>query len=144
MSLRFSAALIMGAALAASSLAHATTPGKATTASVPTKATGSAISSSVRSSSTPSVFHSISSPITIDSLARVEGILSYCATVDPTDAAQYRQALSNIISGHPSSEIKDDQSSTRYVYALGLLDTEIAKLPVSTVVSSCKTFLAGK
>ncbi len=119
MSLRFSAALITGTALAVSMLAHPATPATNIT-------------------KTPST------PITIEGLARVEGILSYCATVDPSNSSKYKQALSNIISGQSGSEIKGDQSSSRYTYALGVADQSVAKLPVSTVVSSCRGFLAGK
>ena len=40
--------------------------------------------------------------------------------------------------------IKADQSSSRYTFALGVVDQGIAKLPVSTVKSSCKTFIGAK
>lgn len=83
-------------------------------------------------------------PITIEGLARVEGTLSYCAKIDPKSSAKYQQALNNVLSGHPVSEIKADQSSSRYTYALGVLDQTIAKLPVGTVLSSCQNFIAGK
>jgi hypothetical protein len=142
MSLRFSAALFMGAAFAVSALAHATTPGKATTGPVAAKTTPSA--ATVKSSNTPGSFSTLNSPISIDGLAKVEGIFSYCATVDPADAAQYAQAISNIVKGHSASEIKDDHGSPRYVSALGALNAQLAAIPVSTVVSSCKNFLAGK
>jgi hypothetical protein len=83
-------------------------------------------------------------PITIEGLARVEGTLSYCTTVDPKNSALYEKALDNILSHHSSSEIKSDQSSSRYTYAMGVIDQEMAKLPVSTVVSSCKNFIGAK
>ena len=145
MSLRFSAALFMGAAFAVSALAHATTPGKATTAPLTAKTTTSASSATIKSSNTPGSFSSLNSPISIDGLAKVEGIFSYCATVDPADAAQYALAISNIVKGHSASEIKDDHGSPRYVSALASSrNAQLAAIPVSTVVSSCKNFLAGK
>ena len=140
----FLAVLITGTVLAVSSLAHATTPGKATTVSVPAKTSGSAVSSSVKSSSAPVPLSTINSPISIDGLAKVEAILSYCSTVDPTDAGKYGQALSNITAGHSLAEIRNDQSSSRYVSVLGGLNAQLTALPVSTVVASCKNFLAGK
>jgi len=124
MSLRFSIAVIMGTVLAVSSLSHATPPIQNT---------------STKSTSSPAN----QTPITIEGLARVQGVLTYCAVVDSKSAVKYQQALSNIISGHSSAEIKEDQSSSRFIYALGVVDTEIAKLPVATVVSSCKNFIAG-
>ncbi len=143
MRLRFSAALIMGAALAVSSLAHATALPKATTTSAPAKTSGSAVSSSVKSSGTPVTLTTINSPITIDGLAKVEAILAYCGTVDQTNAAQYSKALSNITAGHSLAEIRNDQGSARYVSTLSTMNAQLAALPVGTVVTSCKNFLAG-
>ena len=80
-------------------------------------------------------------PITIEGLARVEGTLSYCATIDPKNSLQYHKVLDNILSHHPESEIETDQRSSRYTYAMGVLDQEIARLPVSTVVTSCKSMI---
>ncbi len=82
--------------------------------------------------------------MTIESLARVEGIFNYCATIDSQSAGKYKQLLSNIISGYPASEIKEDESSSRYTYALGVVDTEIAKLPRSSALTTCRSSLAGK
>jgi hypothetical protein len=124
MSLRFSVAVIMGTVLAVSSLSHATPPIQNT---------------STKSTSSPAN----KTPITIEGLARVQGILNYCEVVDSKSASKYQQALSNITSGHSTAEIKDDESNSRFVYAVGVVDTEIAKLPVATVVSSCKNFIAG-
>jgi hypothetical protein len=84
------------------------------------------------------------SPITIEAVARVEAIFTSCAAVDPGESAKYHQALSNILYGHPDSEIEADKNTSRYAFAFKFTDTEIAKLPVSTIVSSCKNFLAGK
>lgn len=83
-------------------------------------------------------------PITIEGLARVEGTLSYCATLDPKNSGQYQKALDNILSHHTASEIRNDQASSRYTYAMGVLDQEMAKLPVSTVLASCKSLIGSK
>ena len=128
MRLRFSVAVIMGTVLTVSSLSHATPPTQ---------------NASVKSTSSPTSSPTSKTPITIEGLARVQGILTYCSVVDSKSAAKYQQALSNILSGHSGAEIKEDQSSSRFVYALGVVDTQIAKLPVATVVSSCKNFIAG-
>jgi len=122
-SLRFSAVLAMGTVLSVSSISHATTA-----------------PNSSKSPNKPAP----PGPMTIESLARVEGIFNYCATIDPNSAGKYHQVLSNIISGHSESEIRDDESSPRYTYALGVVDTEIAKLPKSTALSACRNSLAGK
>ena len=123
MSLRFSAVLAMGTVLSVSSISHATTT-----------------PNSSKSPNKPAP----PGPMTIESLARVEGIFNYCATIDPNSAGKYHQVLSNIISGHSESEIRDDENSPRYTYALGVVDTEIAKLPKSTALSACRNSLAGK
>ncbi len=123
MSLRFSAVLAMGTVLSVSSISHATTA-----------------PNSSKSPNKPAP----PGPMTIESLARVEGIFNYCATIDLPSSSKYKQILSNIISGYPASEIKDDESSTRYRYALGVVDTEIAKLSLSTALNACRSSLAGK
>ena len=97
-----------------------------------------AVSSQAHTSGAPTA------PITIEGFAQVEGILSYCSTLDPSNSTKYKRALNNIISGHSATEIKNDQSSSRYTFALGVIDQGIAKLPVNTVKSSCKNFIGAK
>jgi len=121
-SLRFSAVLAMGTVLSVSSISHATTT-----------------PNSSKSPNKPAP----PGPMTIESLARVEGIFNYCATIDSQSAGKYKQILSNIISGYPASEIKDDESSPRYTYALGAVDTEIAKLALGSALSACRSSLTG-
>jgi hypothetical protein len=134
MHLRFSVALITGTVLAVSTLGHATSslhsPGNHSMKVIPGHLNAKT--------------SAVSSPITIEGLARVEGILSYCAKVDPKSATKYQQFMSNILTGHSSGEIDTDQGSSRYTFALGVVDQTIAKLPASTVVSACQNMLAGK
>ena len=114
MCLRFSAALITGAVLAVSTLAYAKTQPKTTPA--PAKAPAPA--------TTPD-----------SGLAQVQAIFSYCELVDPQSAAKYERMRKVVISGH-SSETRDDERSAAYRTKLGVMDAELAKVPVSTGVSS--------
>jgi hypothetical protein len=82
-------------------------------------------------------------PITVDALAQVTAILNYCKQVDRPDAGQYERALANILTGHASSEMKVDESSSSYGSAARSINLQLAAIPVSTVVSACKNFLAG-
>ena len=93
---------------------------------------------------TPQPMSESTPAITIEGVARVEGILNYCATVDPKSSAKYNQLKNTVLHGLSSSQLKSDQSSPRYTFALGVVDVDLAKLPVSTVVTSCKNTLAGK
>ncbi len=91
--------------------------------------------------------HASSAPtgsITIEGLARVEGTLGYCADIDWKSSSKYHQALENILTGHSEKEIKDDQKSSRYAFALGALYQEIIKIPIGTATSSCKSFIGTK
>jgi hypothetical protein len=128
--------LITGTVLSVSSLAHATqhpTPAPIQSTTGPIKSSGHATSPS-----------NPAAPITVDGLAQVTAILNYCKQVDRPDSGQYERALANILSGHASSEMKVDESSSRYGAGARAINLQLAALPVSTVVSACKNFLAGK
>jgi hypothetical protein len=141
MRLRFSA-LATETVLTVSLLAHATPPPK----SAAIKPTPSPIQSTIGPiktsghSTTPS---NPVAPITVDGMAQVMAILSYCSQVDRPEADKYERALASILSGHAPSEMKVDESSPRYGSAARSINVQLASLPVSTVVSACKNFLAG-
>jgi hypothetical protein len=138
MGLRFSA-LITGTALAVSSLSHATPPPHAATVKpIPSK-TGP-----IKTNSHDSGPSNPAAPISVDGLAQVTAILAYCSQVDRPDAGKYAQALANILAGHSSLEIKVDESSSFYGAGARSINLQLASLPVSSVVSACKSFLAGR
>ena len=124
MCLRFSVTLITGTVLAVSTLAHAKTPVKATPAPVPFKIPA-----------TPAL-----SPT---ALAQVEAIISYCERVDPLWSAKYQQLGNLVLSGQSSSQMADDAKGSAYQSELGVMGAALAKVPVSTGVSSCKAGIAG-
>jgi hypothetical protein len=135
--------LITGTVLSVSLLAHATPPAK----SASVKPTPEPIQSSngpIKSSGHATTPNNSPAPITVDALAQVTAILNYCTQVDRPDAAQYQRALANILTGHATSEMKVDESSSSYGAGARAINLQLAALPVSTVVSACKNFLAGK
>jgi hypothetical protein len=141
MRLRFSA-LMTGTVFAVSLLAHATPPPK----SAAIKPTSSPIQSTtgpVQTKTHPVTTSNGAAPITVDGLAQVTAILNYCSHVDRPDADRYERALANILFGHASLEMKVDESSPTYGSAARSINVQLASLPVSTVVSACKNFLAG-
>jgi len=121
MRLRFSTTLIMGAVLAVSSLAHAKTPIKITPvpATVPTPPTSTA-----------------------SGLAQVETILSYCESVDSNSSAKYEKLRSLILSGYSPSTIRVDQKSPAYQSESREIGAALARIPVSTGVSTCRAGVA--
>jgi len=135
-------ALATETVLAVSLLAHASPPPK----SAAIKPTPSPIQSTtwpVQTSTHPVTTSNPAAPITVDAMAQVTAILNYCSQVDRPDADKYERALANILSGHASSEMKVDESSPRYGPAARSINLQLASLQVTTVVSACKTFLAG-
>ena len=106
--------------MAVSSLAYAKTQPKPTPAQAKTPAPAS-------------------SPAT--GLAQVQAIFSYCKLVDPHSAPKYQRMQNVVISGH-SSGGGDDRSSA-YLTELGVIVSELLKVPVSTGISSCRTVIAG-
>ncbi len=135
--------LIRGTVLSVSSLTHATPPAKSASIK-PTPAPLRSTTGPIKTSGHSTTPSNSAAPITVDALAQVTGILNYCAQVDRPDAGSYARALANILSGHASSEMKIDQSAPTYGSAVRLINLQLANLPVSTVVSECKNFLAGK
>ena len=121
MCLRFSAALITGAVLAVSTLAHAKTQPKTTPAPANTPAPAA----------TPA-----------SGLAQVQAIFSYCELIDPHSAANYERLRKVVISGNSSGGSGDDKSAA-YLTELVTMAAALAKIPVSTGVSSCRTVIAG-
>jgi len=136
MRLRFSTSLIMGAVLAVSSLAHAVQP---KTSPVTVKVPASPGNTSVKV--TPSPVGIASPSINLGALAQVEGILTYCGQVDPKSSAQYRQVLKGILSGLRESEIDDDQENPTFVSDEKAVSAQLARIPLSTGVSDCRTIL---
>jgi hypothetical protein len=129
--------------LAVSSLAHAT-PAPKSVAVKPTPAPIQSTTGPIKTSGHSTTPSNPAAPITVDGLAQVTGILNYCAQVDRPNAGNYARALANILSGHASSEMKIDQSGAGYGAGVRLINLQLANLPVSTVVSECRNFLAGK
>jgi hypothetical protein len=136
-------ALITGTVLAASSLAHATPAPKSATVN-PTPAPIQSTTGPIKTSGHSTAPSNPAAPITVDGLAQVTGILNYCSQVDRPNAGNYARGLANVLSGHASSEMKVDQSSAGYGAGVRLINLQLANLPVSTVVSECKNFLAGR
>jgi hypothetical protein len=136
MGLRFSIALITGAALAVSSLANATPLGKSPVTVNPRASAGN---TSVKTTPLPVSIRA--SSISIGVLAQLEGILSYCAAVDPKSSGKYRLVLKNIRSGLPESETDDLQENAAFVDNEKAANTQLAKIPLSTGISDCRTIL---
>jgi len=134
--------LITGTVLSVSSLAHATPPAKSE-AMKPTPSPVQSTTGPIKSSGHATSPSNPAAPITVDALAQVTAILNYCKQVDRPDAGQYERALANILTGHASSEMKVDESSSSYGSAARSINLQLAAIPVSTVVSACKNFLAG-
>ena len=135
--------LITGTVLAVSSLAHATPPAKSASVK-PTPAPIQSTTGPIKSSGHSTAPSNPAAPITVDGLAQVTGILNYCSQVDRPNAGSYARALANILSGHASSEMKVEQSSASYGAGVRSINLQLASIPVATVVSECKNFLAGK
>ena len=120
MCLRFSATLIMGAALAVSSLTHAKTPEKP----IPGPSKPPAPSSSSETG-----------------LAQVQAIFSYCESVDPHSASKYLQLQSLVLAGNSSG--KNDDKNAAYRSEFSTISAELARIPVSTGVASCRSAITG-
>lgn len=79
--------------------------------------------------------------IFIESLARVDGITSYCTRIDAKNAQSYQDDVAMIIRGHSSTEIQGDRGTSRYQYALGTVNLQLSKIATGTGMSACKTLV---
>jgi hypothetical protein len=122
MCLRFTTILIAGTVLAVSSLAHAKTPSKSTSAPVKTQAP---------------------STLSASGLAQVEAILTYCQVVDSHSSGKYQRVRSLVLSGHSSGEINGDERSAAYLSELKVIGAQLFKVPSSAGISSCRTLITG-
>jgi hypothetical protein len=124
MCLRFSTGLILGTVLAVSSLTHAKTPEKSTPA--PAKTQSPAPSSSAAGG-----------------IAQVQAIFSYCESVDPHSAGKYVLLQALILAGNSPAQILADEKSSAFRSEFNSTSAELAAIPVSTGITTCRSAIAG-
>lgn len=124
MCLRFHSALILGAALSVSSLAHAKTPAKSTPEPAKVK--------------TPAP-----SPSSASAVAQAQAIFSYCESVDPHSIAKYIVLQALVLSGDSPIQILADERTEAYRSEFNTIRGELSAIPVSTGVASCRSAIAG-
>jgi len=78
------------------------------------------------------------------SLAQVEGILDYCAQVDPALAPRVQQFKSVVLHGVPEKELEVVVQSKDFKQTYTEIRQELSKVPTSTVISACTSTLGGK
>lgn len=81
--------------------------------------------------------------INIESLARVDGIASYCGRVDPQHSSLYQQRSAAFVRGHSDSEIKGDRSTSRYQFAFGAVNQDLNKLAPNLGAGNCSALIKG-
>jgi len=120
MCLRFPTALILGTVLTVSALAHAKTPVKPAPVQNPAPSASSA-----------------------SGIAQVQAIFSYCERVDPHSVVKYVLLQSLILSGNSPAAIVADERSAAYRSEFNTVSAELAAIPVSTGVATCKSAIAA-
>jgi hypothetical protein len=78
--------------------------------------------------------------ITADSLAKVDGILSFCSRVDSKSSKTYLQGESVITNGHSTAEIASLRHSGEYGVSLASINGQLNKVAIGPGLSACKTF----
>jgi len=79
-----------------------------------------------------------------ESLARLEAITSYCATIDPQDQHLFLSKLSDSTRGDFPGEIQAERNTTGYRDALLEANKTLAQASSNTGVQGCTEFLAEK
>jgi hypothetical protein len=142
MRLRFSIVLMAGTVLAVSLLGQATPPPKSG-AIKPAPSSIQSTTGPAQMNTLPVTTPNPAAPITVDAVAQVTAILNYCSQVDRPNARKYALWLSNVLSGHSTEEMKGDEGSSTYRSVTGVVQKQLAALPVSPVVGGCKNLVAG-
>jgi hypothetical protein len=84
-------------------------------------------------------------PIDPEVYGRVEGILNFCAKVDPPSAAKYQERAKAFTRDQSQSAVDEARKSKEYQDAFDSITDLLSKAPSDDeAVKSCKAFLEGK
>jgi hypothetical protein len=84
-------------------------------------------------------------PINRESLGQTEGILGFCAKIDPQSAAKYREGANLLTRDESDKDVETARKSKEYHEAFDSTSAQFDKVPASDeAVKSCKAFLGEK
>lgn len=83
-------------------------------------------------------------PFSNDAFGKVEGMLDFCARVDPPAAAKYAEKKKALVKGLPEKEVGEARETEKYKSAYASVSDEAGKQPKDHAVKACTSFLESK
>ena len=82
-------------------------------------------------------------PFSVDSLAKMEGILDFCAKVDTQAAAKYQEREKLIAGDASKEELADARKTQEYKDAYQEISDKLAKAPTESAAKACIAYLGS-
>jgi hypothetical protein len=83
-------------------------------------------------------------PFSNDAFGKVEGILTYCAKVNPESATKYHDAAKAFVKDVPEKEVTEARQTTEYKDSFEGISADLEKAPKDASVKACKAALETK
>jgi hypothetical protein len=77
-------------------------------------------------------------------LGQKEGMLDYCAQIDPQSAAKYEAVKQRLAQGVPVQEVADARNSTEYREAYDAFREALGNAPKDQALNACRSLLESK
>lgn len=82
-------------------------------------------------------------PLPDDSFGKLEGILDFCAKVDPQAAPKYQERKKLIIDDATEKELADARQAQEYKDGYQEISKQLAHVPKEKAVKACSAYLEG-
>ena len=83
-------------------------------------------------------------PFSNDAFGKVEGILTYCAKVNPESAAKYQDAAKALVKDTTEKEVTEARNSAEYKESLDSINAQLEKAPKENSIKACRAYLNVK
>jgi hypothetical protein len=83
-------------------------------------------------------------PFSNDAFAKVEGILTYCAKVNPESATKYQDAAKAFVKDIPEKEVTEARQTSEYKDSYEGISADLEKAPKEASLQACKAALETK
>jgi hypothetical protein len=82
-------------------------------------------------------------PFTNDAFGKVEGILDFCAKVNPQAASKYQEQKKALVKDVPEKEVAEARKTQEYKDAYDAVTSELGQLPKDKAVEACAASQEG-
>jgi hypothetical protein len=83
-------------------------------------------------------------PMSRPALGQLEGILNFCAKVDPSMAKQYQERSALLLGKASDKDLADARDSDEYRQAYDAVSAELAKVEKDHAVQTCNAMARGQ